>query len=48
MLNMTPEERWMECAPGRLLLSSFLDRENIVVGWIELRRNEAVVIDMDV
>ncbi len=48
MLNMTGEERWMECAPGRILLSSFLDRENVVVGWIELRRNEAVVIDMDV
>ena len=47
-LNMTGEERWMECAPGKVLLSSFLDRENMVVGWIELRRNEAVVIDMEV
>lgn len=49
MLNMTGEERWMECAAGRILLSSFLDRENlVVVGWVELRRNEAVVIEMDV
>ena len=48
MLNLTPEERWMECAPGKVLLSSGLDRENVVVGWIELRRNEAVVFDMDI
>ena len=48
MLNLTPEQRWMECAPGRVLLSSYLDLEKIVVGWILLRRNEAVVIDMDV
>ena len=45
MLNLTGEERWMECAAGRVLLSSFLDRENVVAGWIELRRNEAVVIE---
>ncbi len=48
LLNMTGEDRWIECPPGRLLLSSFLDRDNIVVGWIELRRNEAVIIDLDV
>jgi alpha-glucosidase len=48
LLNMTDEERWVECPPGRVLLSSFLDRENIVAGWIELRRDEAVIIDLDV
>jgi len=46
-LNMTDEERWLECAPGRMLLSSFLDRGNRVSGWIELRRNEAAVVEMD-
>ena len=46
-LNMTDEERWMECGPGRLLLSSALDREHPVVqGMLELRANEAVVIQM--
>jgi alpha-glucosidase len=49
MLNMTGEERWMECAPGRILLTSFLDRDhNVVVGWIQLRRHEAVVLEMDI
>jgi alpha-glucosidase len=44
-LNMSGQERWMECGPGRLLLSSFLDREHPVVGGtIHLRRDEAVVI----
>src|ERR1019366_9197428 len=39
LLNMTDEERWLECALGKILLSSWLDRENVVTGWVELRRN---------
>ncbi len=46
ILNMTDEERWLETAPGRTLLSSFLDRENVVTGWIQLRRNEAIVVEL--
>jgi alpha-glucosidase len=47
LVNMTDEERWLECAPGRVLVSSFLDRENVVTGWIELRRDEAVAVELD-
>jgi alpha-glucosidase len=46
-LNMTDEERWVDCAPGKVLLSSFLDRENVVTGSVELRRDEAVVIELE-
>ena len=46
LLNMTDEERWLECAPGKILLSSWLDRDNVVTGWVELRRNEAIILDL--
>jgi alpha-glucosidase len=46
LLNMTDEERWLECAPGKVLLSSWLDRDNVVGGWIQLRRNEAIVVEL--
>ena len=46
LLNMTDEERWLECAAGKILLSSFLDRDNVVTGWVELRRNEAVIVEL--
>ena len=46
---MTGEERWMECPPGRVILSSSLNLENVIVeGWVQLRRNEALVIELDV
>ena len=46
LLNMTDEERWIECAPGKILLSSWLDRDNVIVGWVELRRNEAIIVEL--
>ena len=46
LLNLTDEERWLECAPGKVLLSSCLDRDNVVTGWVQLRRNEAVLIEL--
>ena len=46
LLNMTSEERWLECGAGNLLLSSGLDRTGAVTGWIELRGDEAVVLEL--
>jgi alpha-glucosidase len=46
-LNMTGQERWLECGPGRLLLSTYLDREHTVVqGFIQLRGNEGATIQL--
>ncbi len=45
-LNLTDEVRWVEALPGRVLLSSFLDTEGMVLdGWRSLRGNEALVVE---
>jgi alpha-glucosidase len=46
LLNMTDQERTVETLPGRILLSSMLDREDWVEGEVRLRRDEAMVIDI--
>jgi len=46
-LNLTPEVRWVECGQGRVLLTSALDAEGeVVTGWMKLRENEAVVVEL--
>jgi len=46
-LNLTDEVRWTECKPGRVLLSSMLDTQGEVVGgWIKLRANEGVIVEL--
>jgi len=46
LLNMTAEERTVEVLPGRILLSSMLDREDWVEGMVRLRRDEGMVLDI--
>jgi alpha-glucosidase len=45
-LNMTDQERTVETLPGRILLSSMLDREDWVEGQLRLRRDEGMAIDV--
>jgi alpha-glucosidase len=46
LLNMTAEIRWVQSADGEIVVSSGLDRDGAVKGWIELRGNEGMVIDI--
>jgi len=44
-LNLTDEVRWVECMTGRVVLSSYLDGEGMVVeGWVKLRGDEGLVV----
>jgi alpha-glucosidase len=46
-LNLTDEVRWVECLSGRVALSSYLDGDGMVVeGWVKLRENEAIVVQL--
>ena len=46
-LNLTDEVRWVECLTGRVALSSYLDGDGMVVeGWVKLRENEAIVVQL--
>jgi alpha-glucosidase len=44
LLNMTHDPRSVDCGAGRVLLSSFMDRDDAVDGKVELRGDEGVVI----
>jgi alpha-glucosidase len=46
MLNMTGEARTMTCS-GRVLLSSFLDRDDVATGTAQLRSGEGLVVELD-
>ena len=47
-LNLSDEVRWVECREGRLVLSTMLDGDGsaVVGGWIRLRGNEGVVVEL--
>jgi alpha-glucosidase len=45
-LNMTDEERTVECEVGRIVVSTGLDREEWVEGLVGLRRDEGIVVEM--
>jgi alpha-glucosidase len=46
-LNFGDEVRWVECGAGRVLVSSLMDVEKPVVsGWMSLRANEGVVVEV--
>jgi alpha-glucosidase len=46
-LNLTDEVRWVECMTGRIVLSSYLDAEGMVVeGWVKLRGDEGLVVHL--
>ena len=46
-LNLTDEVRWVKCTTGRVVLSSYLDGEGMVVeGWVKLRGNEGIVVTL--
>jgi alpha-glucosidase len=46
-LNLTEQVRWVECMNGRVIVSSLRDVEDTVVGgWISLRANEGVVVEV--
>jgi alpha-glucosidase len=47
VLNMTNEPRPAECTPGRVLVSTSLDREGWVPGLVELRPNEGFVLELE-
>ena len=47
LLNLTDEVRWVESRTGRVLLSSYLDGDGMVVeGWVKLRENEAMLVQI--
>ncbi len=46
-LNLTDEVRWVECMTGRVVLSSYLDGDGMVVeGWVKLRADEGIVVEL--
>jgi alpha-glucosidase len=46
-LNLADEVRWVECLAGRLILSSYLDGDGMVVeGWVKLRGDEGIVVSL--
>ena len=46
-LNFSDEVRWVECGSGRVLVSSLMEIEQPVVsGWLSLRANEGVVVEV--
>ena len=46
-LNFSEETRWLECRPGRMLATTFFDRNGTMVeGWVELRANEGVLVEL--
>jgi alpha-glucosidase len=46
-LNLTDEVRWVECMTGRVVLSSYLDGDGMVVeGWVKLRGDEGLVVQL--
>ena len=44
-LNLTSEARTVRCITGKVMVSTFLDREDVVDGAVELRGNEGVVLE---
>jgi alpha-glucosidase len=46
LLNFTAETKWPECADGRIVASSGLNKHGGVQGWVELLGNEGLVIDI--
>ena len=48
-LNLTGDERFVECSRGHLLLSSHLDVTDTELAWdLRLRPNEAVILQLEV
>jgi alpha-glucosidase len=46
-LNLTDQVRWVECLTGRVVLSSLLDGDGMVVeGWLKLREDEGLVVSL--
>jgi hypothetical protein len=45
-LNLTDEVRWVACLAGKVMVSSCMDGEGMVVeGWVKLRESEGIVIE---
>lgn len=46
-LNLTDEVRWVECLTGRVILSSYVDSDGMIIeGWVKLRANEGIVLSI--